>query len=122
MQLLPVAGDKAWLRDGPFPECRPQFVIQVREIGILKTLPWGQRDLIPFGGELIVDDTSLAQRAAVDIYSPSNPVRPGIYSPMDNGASAGMAHQDHRLLKGVYGSDDGVNMVAEADAGSWRIL
>jgi hypothetical protein len=41
---------------------------------------------------------------------------------MDNGASAGMAHQDHRIINGVYGGDDGVNMVAEADAGSGRIL
>jgi hypothetical protein len=120
--MLPVAGDTAWLGDGTCPESFTQFVIQVREIGVLKTLPRGQRDIIPFGRELVVDDTSLAQRAAVYIDSPGHTVGPGIYGPMDNGASAGMTHQDHRIINGVYGSDDGVNMVAEADAGSWCIL
>ena len=116
--MLLVLRHRPRLRDRTGAEQAPQLLRQVDEILVLEEFPRRQRQIVALGGQFVVDDPALAQRAAVHVDCAHHPVRAGVDGAVNDGSPAGVANQDHGRIERIDLRHNGVDVGAQADAGA----
>jgi hypothetical protein len=115
-QHLLVARDAQRLWNGDAAELRAQALVEVDEVLLLERRPLRQRNLPVHRGQLVVDDASVPERAAVHVDHPDDAIGAGIRHRVRDGATPAVPDEHHRIGKRVDNRDHRVDVVTKADA------